>query len=254
MLFLHHGARTVGLTVLTLALAAPFAHAMERITLSNGSTFDCIRHESVDGKVRLYLEPSTPGDDPGYTDVPPTAIALVETVPDPPPPTPAPKPAPTLATKIEAAAEPSVAELRQLLSNAGAAHNIDSELLASVVHAESGGHAHAISRTGAEGLMQLMPGTATAVGVKDAFVAAENVEGGTRYLDAMLTRYHDNIALALAAYNAGPGAVDKYRGVPPFRETRAYVARVIREFNRRKTEALHMAKSASQANLLAQGR
>jgi hypothetical protein len=265
MHFLQHRVRSLGLTArslaLSLALAAPFAHAMERITLANGATFDCIRHEPVEGKIRLYLEPSAPGADPGYTDVSPAAIALVETVPDPPP---APKPAPpatssTLIAKIETNAEPSVAELRQLLSTAGAAHNIDAELLASVVHAESGGHVHAVSRTGAEGLMQLMPSTASAVGVQDAFVAAENVEGGTRYLDAMLTRYHDNVALALAAYNAGPGAVDRYRGVPPFRETRAYVARVIREFNRRKTEALRLAKSSSAkatapTNLLAQGR
>ena len=250
MLSLQHRVRTLGLTALLFALAAPFAHAMERITLTTGATFDCIRHEPIDGKIRLYLEPAAPGDDPGYTDVLPTAITNVETVPDPPPPAPAAIPT-TLAAKVESAAEPSLAELRQLLSTAGAAHNIDSELLASVVHAESGGNAHALSRAGAEGLMQLMPGTATAVGVQNAFIAAENVEGGTRYLDAMLTRYHDNIALALAAYNAGPGAVDKYHGVPPFRETRAYVSRIIREFNRRKTEALRLAKSSAQTNLLA---
>ena len=243
--------RTLGLTAITFALAAPFASAMERITLTTGASFDCIRHEPVDGRIRLYLEPTTPGETPGYTDVAPAAIALVETVPDPPPP--AAIPAKTLATKLAAvaAAEPSVAELRQLLSTAGAAHNIDAELLASVVHAESNGHAHAISRTGAEGLMQLMPSTASAVGVTDAFVAAENVEGGTRYLDAMLIRYHDNIALALAAYNAGPGAVDKYHGVPPYRETRAYVSRIIREFNRRKLEAMRVAKSATATSLLA---
>jgi soluble lytic murein transglycosylase-like protein len=240
MLSLQHRVRALGLTALLFALATPFAHAMERITLKTGATFDCVRHEEVAGKVRLYLEPATPGDDPGYTDVAPAAIALVETVPDPTPPAAIPT---LLAAKAESAAEPSVTELRQLLSNAGAAHNIDSDLLASVVHAESGGNARAVSRTGAQGLMQLMPSTASAVGVHDAFVAAQNVEGGTRYLDALLTRYHDNIALALAAYNAGPGAVDKYRGVPPFRETRAYVARVIREFNRRKIEASRGAKT-----------
>jgi soluble lytic murein transglycosylase-like protein len=254
MALLSTRVRSLGLAA--LALACPLAHAMERITLNTGATFDCIRHEPVGGKIRLYLEPTAPGADFGYTDVAPAAIALVETVPDPPPPVVSAASRTTLsavAAKVGAAAEPSVTELRQLLSNAGSTHNIDAELLASVVHAESGGHAHAVSRTGAEGLMQLMPGTATAVGVKDAFVAAENVEGGTRYLDAMLTRYHDNIALALAAYNAGPGAVDKYHGVPPFRETRAYVARVIREFNLRKTRALRAAALNSKPKLIAKG-
>ena len=82
--------------------------------------------------------------------------------------------------------------------------------------------------------MQLMPGTATQLGVTDSFRADENINGGTAYLDALLLRYHDRLALALAAYNAGPAAVDKYHGIPPYRETQIYVARVIREFNRRK--------------------
>jgi soluble lytic murein transglycosylase-like protein len=81
--------------------------------------------------------------------------------------------------------------------------------------------------------MQLMPATAADLGVHDSFRPEQNVQGGSSYLDALLTRYHDNLALALAAYNAGPAAVDKYHGIPPYRETRLYVARVIHEFNRR---------------------
>src|SRR6202020_584204 len=124
-----------------------------------------------------------------------------------------------------------------MLAHAGAAHNIDEDLLASVVRAESGGQVRAVSRTGAQGLMQLMPGTASAMGVEDSFRPEQNISGGTASLDMLLTRYHDNLALALAAYNAGPGAVDRYHGVPPYRETRAYVARVIRGFTRPKQMA-----------------
>jgi soluble lytic murein transglycosylase-like protein len=127
--------------------------------------------------------------------------------------------------------------MRELLTRAGASHNIDADLLASVVHAESNGNVRAVSRAGAQGLMQLMPGTASDLGVTNSFAPEQNIGGGTAYLDQLLTRYHDNIALALAAYNAGPAAVDRYRGIPPYAETRAYVARVIREFNRLKLAA-----------------
>ena len=93
-----------------------------------------------------------------------------------------------------------------------------------------------------------MPGTAAGLGVEDSFKPDENVRGGSTYLDALLTRYHDNLALALAAYNAGPAAVDKYRGIPPYRETKAYVAGVIHEFNRRVLAREAEAKrAASQA-------
>ena len=135
-----------------------------------------------------------------------------------------------------------------MLVRAGVLHNIDADLLASVVQAESNGNARAVSRAGARGLMQLMPSTASTLGVTNSFAPDQNISGGTAYLDQLLTRYHDDIPLAVAAYNAGPAAVDRYHGIPPYAETRAYVARVVREFNRRKRAALavHSSTSAPQ--------
>jgi soluble lytic murein transglycosylase-like protein len=100
-------------------------------------------------------------------------------------------------------------------------------LVRAVLMAESAGDPTAISLAGAEGLMQLMPGTAAGCGIADAFEPDQNVQCGAAYLKRMLQRYHGNVTLAVAAYNAGPGAVDRYHGVPPYPETRAYVARVI---------------------------
>ena len=216
--------------ILLLAGLTSAAQAAEHITLRNGFELDCAGQTAVGDRVRLYLT----GEQGGYLEVAADAIARVEPIVVALPPivttavthAPAALPAP--------AVELTGAEMHEMLAHAGAAHHIDEDLLASVVRAESGGQVRAVSRTGARGLMQLMPGTASELGVQDAFQPAQNIAGGTAYLDALLTRYHDNAALALAAYNAGPAAVDRYRGVPPYRETRAYVARVIREFNRRK--------------------
>ena len=214
----------------------PLAHAMEHVTLKNGFELDCVRRETVGDKVRLYLAGSGTAatDDSNYLEVTADSVIRVETVADVPKPVTAVK---TLSP-VTIMTAPTKEELAEMLAHAGAAHHIDEDLLASVVRAESGGQVKAVSRTGARGLMQLMPGTATAMGVDDAFRPDQNIAGGTAYLDALLTRYHDNLALALAAYNAGPGAVDKYHGIPPYHETREYVARVIREFNRRKQMAL----------------
>lgn len=231
--------------------AVPGAQAAEHVTLKNGFELDCMRREVLeDGRVRLFLFPTGPvvasenEESASYMDVAAGAVVRVETVPDPV--------VTAAAIPMKAAAgdafvpAPTRAEMQEMLATAGSRHNVDADLLASVVKAESGGQVRAVSRTGAQGLMQLMPGTAKEQGVDDAFRADENIAGGTAYLDQLLTRYHDNVALALAAYNAGPAAVDKYHGIPPYRETRAYVARVIREFNRRKQLALDaIAKGAA---------
>lgn len=217
----------------------PLAHAMEHITLRNGFELDCVRQEIIGNKVRLYLAEDTPTasnsavNASNYLEVAADAIVRVEKVADPP--------RSIVATKTPALSgevTPTKEEVREMLAHSGAAHDIDADLLASVVKAESGGQVRAVSRAGARGLMQLMPATASQMGVQDSFRPDQNIAGGTAYLDELLTRYRDNIAMALAAYNAGPAAVDRYHGVPPYRETKEYVARVIREFNRRKQMAL----------------
>jgi Transglycosylase SLT domain len=219
------------------------AQAAERITLANGFDVVCDHHALVEGRVRVYPKAEA-GD---YFELSPGAISAVETVPDPSPASSSDTPeepaqvnaataSPVVVGKsvaTQADMRLTAADLHQLLSKAGSEHNVDEDLLASVVKAESGGYVRATSRAGARGLMQLMPGTARQLGVADSFAPDENVRGGTAYLDWLLTRYHDSIPLAVAAYNAGPEAVDRYHGIPPYHETRVYVARVVHEFNRR---------------------
>ena len=212
------------------------AWAGELVTLRNGFEMHCDHHAEIEGQVRLY--PST-GED-NYIQFLPQEIAGVEYIADPPPAaadqaTQTVVPAnPVVSTEVMGSeAKLSPADLREMLAKAGGEHNLDVDLLASLVKAESDGNARAVSRAGARGLMQLMPSTASQLGVQDSFRPEQNVRAGSAYLDALLVRYHDKLALALAAYNAGPAAVDKYHGIPPYRETQAYVARVIHEFNRR---------------------
>jgi Transglycosylase SLT domain len=216
------------LSGLLAAGAAIPVQAAEHITLRNGFDLICDHREVAGDHVRLYITATGPD----FMEVSGADIASSEfvTLPAPKDPTPAP---------VAEAPAPTPAEIREMAAKAGAAHDLDVELLASVIRAESNGDVHAVSRAGARGLMQLMPDTASKLGVTDSFRADENINGGTAYLNSMLQRYHDNLAMALAAYNAGPAAVDKYHGIPPYRETRLYVARIIRDFNRRKLEASH---------------
>jgi soluble lytic murein transglycosylase-like protein len=122
------------------------------------------------------------------------------------------------------------AQLQSLVKGAAAANSVDPKLVFSVIDAESHGDPSAVSRVGAQGLMQLMPGTAAEYGVANPFDPYENVQCGTGYLRSLLHHYRNNVTLAVAAYNAGPGAVDRYHGVPPYAETRAYVVRVINAY------------------------
>ena len=116
--------------------------------------------------------------------------------------------------------------LTPLIQEAARTHGVDPRLVAAVMRRESAWNEKAVSRVGACGLMQLMPATARFLGVNNIFDTRENIFGGTRYLRTLLDTFNGDLDLALAAYNAGPGAVEKYRGIPPYRETKAYVAAV----------------------------
>lgn len=209
--------------IAAVAVLAPLTRAAERVTLTNGYAMRCDHHAQVEGHVRLF---TSPGDD-SYIEIPEVEVAGIEEVADLPAQTAIAPPT------VRRSAALTQDDLGEMLAAAGKAHNLDVDLLASVVKAESNGNTRAVSRAGAQGLMQLMPRTAAGLGVHNSFQPDENVQGGSAYLDALLTRYSNNLALALAAYNAGPEAVDRYRGIPPYYETRVYVARVIHEFNRR---------------------
>lgn len=117
--------------------------------------------------------------------------------------------------------------VQTLVSDGAASSGVSPALINAVIMAESGGDPSAVSVAGAQGLMQLMPGTASGCGIADAFDPEQNVQCGSQYLHALLVRYGNNVELAVAAYNAGPGAVDRYHGIPPYAETQAYVQRVL---------------------------
>jgi soluble lytic murein transglycosylase-like protein len=123
-------------------------------------------------------------------------------------------------------------QLEEFILPAASRYGVDPNLVAAVIWAESSGDPNAVSTRGAKGLMQLMPDTARELGVKRVLDPGENVEGGTRYLRNLLDAHDGDVKLALAAYNAGPEAVRRHRGVPPYRETEAYVGRVIRAYER----------------------
>lgn len=207
-------AKLVALLAL-LALSLP-AFAADVAVLRNGFSIRHQRREVMAATTRLYFES---GSQSGWIDVPTAEITAyqreeVET-PDASPP-------------------PKADGIPGLVEAASNRHQVDADLINSVIQEESGFNPRARSPKGAQGLMQLMPATASKLGVMNAYEPGVNIEGGTRYLRQLLEQYHGDAIKALAAYNAGPQRVEQYQGVPPYRETHNYVRRVITDFNHKK--------------------
>jgi soluble lytic murein transglycosylase-like protein len=125
----------------------------------------------------------------------------------------------------------NVNKFEDIINSASKRQNVSSNLIKAVIAAESGGNSKATSQANAKGLMQLIDSTADDLGVTDSFNPVQNINGGTKYLKELLNKYNGNIDLTLAAYNAGPGAVDKYNGVPPYKETKNYIQEVKKYLN-----------------------
>ena len=137
----------------------------------------------------------------------------------------------------EVASAPAGSDLASLVEQAARRHGLDPALVLAVVSVESGFKPQAVSPKGAQGLMQLMPRTAASLGVEDAFDPEQNLDAGVRHLEALVRQYDGDLTRALAAYNAGQGAVARHGGVPPYRETRAYVRRVLERYRAKKAKA-----------------
>jgi hypothetical protein len=228
--------------LLALATALP-CFAGEVAVLKNGFSIRHERREVIGETTRLYVN----ADGSSFVDVPTSEIEHFEAAPDLPasdsqsPVSGSEAKSPLLAKyarnrALGASAFPqsSSVDLNEVVNSASQRYWLDPDLVSSVIKAESGFNVHAVSPKGAQGLMQLMPGTAAQLGVPNAFDPAANVEGGTKYLRELLERYNFDLVKALAAYNAGPLRVEQFGGVPPYYETRAYVARVVRDFNKKK--------------------
>ena len=220
-----------------LALAAQiYALGAEVAVLRNGRSISFVRKEQLGDTTRLYTTD-------GYVDILTEQIEsfeVEETPPTPPQEAPVQQPqvVPPVATYnpvSQQAAGKEKVDLDQVVREASQRQQLDPDFVNSVIKAESNFKARAVSPKGAQGLMQLMPGTAAHLGVNDPFDPKANVEAGTTYLSQLLDLYHDDPVMALAAYNAGPQRVEQYHGVPPYRETHAYIARIVRDFNAKKS-------------------
>lgn len=215
------------------------ALAAEVAVLRNGYTIRHQRREQQGDITRLYTAE-------GYIDIPTEQIASFEVEEAPQPQADSPQPqiqeeiqnAPQAASTATPAPKPVAATtqptLDELIREASLRRQLDPDFVNSVIKAESNFYPRAVSPKGAQGLMQLMPGTAAKLGVSNPFDPRSNVEAGTTYLSELLDLYNNDPIRALAAYNAGPHRVEQYHGVPPYRETKLYIARIVRDYNAKK--------------------
>lgn len=214
--------------VLNLTLLAPL-FAGEVVVLDSGFRMRIERHELAGSTIRLFTSKDA------FVELPSSSVAAIEVeehVPEPPKPKSDPPPA---QQPVQSALQP-VRDLdpRQLVSQAADSQGLPASLLHLVAQAESGYNPEAISPKGAIGIMQLMPATAASLNA-DPHNPEENVEAGARFLRELLIQYRnhpDQLRLALAAYNAGPGAVRRYNGVPPYRETQLYVEKIVEAYRK----------------------
>jgi soluble lytic murein transglycosylase-like protein len=213
-----------------ILLGTSCLHGAEMANLRNGFSIRHDHHEAQGEMTRLYLGSD---DSAGYVDVATTQIETFET--------------PPAEVASSGVASASRQDLQTIIGEASTTSQIDADFIASVIRAESANNPRAVSRKGAQGLMQLMPQTASNLGVKDSFDPVANVVGGVRYLRELLLQYNGDAAKALAAYNAGTQPVQQYHGVPPYYETHAYVARVINDYNRKKIAAAKHTRSNAGA-------
>jgi soluble lytic murein transglycosylase-like protein len=229
--------------ILFAMIAAPCL-AADSAVLRNGFSIRFERRLDLGLVTRLYVS----ADGSSFVDVPTADIDHIEKAPDD---------AASLTTKQPAEGPKNQApvDIDELVASASGAYRLDPDLVSSIIRAESGFNVRAVSPKGAQGLMQLMPQTASLLGVQNAFDPQANVAGGTRYLRELLERYNFDLIKALAAYNAGPRRVEQYGGVPPYYETKAYVARIVRDFNKKKlaqkngTQTVESRKAAAASRI-----
>jgi hypothetical protein len=222
-----------------LVASCTFSDATDLAILRNGNSIRHERRQVVGSVTRLYLSDSASG----YIEIPTDQIERFEADKTLPLPSSTPAQVKPMPAAMTASSQPVDARSQRIIdrqsvdamvNGAGQRHQIDPDFINSVIRAESGFNNRAVSKKGAQGLMQLMPGTASQLGVANSFDPNANVEGGTKYLRELLEKYNYDVPKALAAYNAGSRRVDQYHGVPPYFETQTYVAKIIRDYNRRK--------------------